>query len=183
MDRNEELLILKAQQGNLHAFGQLVQLHDDKVMAMILNMIQDTEDARDLYQDVFLKVFKSIDKFRFQSEFFTWVCRIAINCCIDFRRKRRSHIQDSLDEESWTIVHRSDEKDPEQRYLNDELNEQIQKGIAALSPRQRAVFTLKHDHGYKLNQIADIMQCSEGTVKSYLFRATHKLRDSLRLYW
>ena len=92
MENDEHLLIRKAQRGNIQAFEQLVQQYDSKVMQLIYNMVNDSEDTRDLYQEVFIKVFKAIKKFRFQSEFYTWLYRITINTCINFRqRKKTSH--------------------------------------------------------------------------------------------
>ena len=188
MDKDEELLIKRAQRGNLQAFEALVHRYDAKVMKVIYNMVHDFEDARDIYQEVFIKVFKSIDKFRFQSEFYSWLFRIVVNTCISFRKKRTKHQYDSLDEfptgddKSWKIVKNDNGHDPEQQLLNTELSEQIQRSIDQLSAKQKAVFILKHYHGYKLREIASIMECAEGTIKNYLFRATQKLQNSLQAY-
>ena len=90
MNQNEELLIRKAQRGNIAAFEELVKRYENKVMSIILDMLNDVEDARDVYQDVFMKVFLTIKKFRFQSKFYTWLFRIAVNTSINFRKKRTS---------------------------------------------------------------------------------------------
>lgn len=181
MDKNEELLIAKAQRGNLQAFEQLVKRHDTKVMRVIFNMVNDVEDARDIYQEVFIKVFQSISKFRFQSEFYSWLFRVVINTCISFRRKEKIYQYDSLGDydENWQMVNTFD---PEKQLLNKELSNQIKLGIDRLSPKQRAVFVLRHYHGHKLKEIAAILDYSEGTVKNYLFRAVQKLRESLQKY-
>jgi len=188
MNKEEELLIRKAQRGNLQAFEKLVHFYDAKIMQLIFNMVNDVEDTRDLYQEVFIKVFKSIKKFRFQSEFYTWLFRIAVNSCINYRKRRASHQHESLDaylnEESsyWKIVSADENRNPEQILINNELNDQIQQSINKLSTRQKSVFILKHYHGYKLSEIANILNCSEGTVKNYMFRAIQKMKKSLAEY-
>ena len=184
MDKNEEALILRAQEGNLHSFERLVHLHDEKVYGVLMSILGDAEDARDLYQDVFIKVYRSIHKFQFKSEFSTWLIRIAINAAITYRKKRsikRSIFRSNIEGDEQLEAQTSS-RTPEEELLNAELNEQIHIGISALPKQQKAVFVLRHYHGYKLNEIADIMECSNGTVKNYLFRATQKMRDALRLY-
>ncbi len=188
MDRNEELLIKRAQRGNLEAFEKLVHQYDARIMKIAYDMLNNIEDARDVYQDIFVKVYRSIDKFRFQSEFYTWLFRIAINTCINFRKQRTKNDSVSLDQienyhgTQWEMMGNSEELNPEKHLLNEELNEKINQGIERLSNQQRAVFILRHYHGYKLKQIAEIMECSEGTVKNYLFRATRKMQVVLAGY-
>lgn len=185
MDKNEEVLILRAQQGNLHAFEKLVHRYDAKVYSIILSMMQNSEDARDIYQEVFIKVYKSIGKFRFESEFSTWLHRIAVNSAITFRGKKNSkqHYYQEGNSYEQELEARPNTNTPEKELLNAELNEQIQMGIEMLPPQQKAVFVLRHYHGYKLGEIARIMECSDGTIKNYLFRATQKMRETLRPYY
>lgn len=188
MEKQEELLIRKAQRGNLQAFENLVYRYDAKIMRLIFNMVNNVEDTRDLYQEVFIRVFKSIKNFRFQSEFYTWLFRITVNVCINYRKRKISHQHESLDDyldendRNWRIVVAVENRNPEQTLINKELNDQIQQSIDNLSPRQRSVFILKHYHGYKLSEIANIMNCSEGTVKNYMFRAVQKMKKSLEAY-
>jgi RNA polymerase sigma-70 factor, ECF subfamily len=180
MDQNQELLITKAQQGNIQAFEQLVHQYDKQVMRIVANMISDREDARDLYQEIFIKVFKSIQQFRFQSEFSTWLFRIAVNTCISHRRKYSSQPLfsiDDLDDQEWTPVVK---ENPEHHLLAAELQNQLDGCIEKLAPKEKAVFVLRHYHEYKLKEIAEILDCKEGTVKNYLFRAVHKLQKELK---
>lgn len=185
MGRDEELLIRKAQRGNLNAFEALVRNYDEKMMRLIFNMVNDVEDTKDIYQEVFLKAYQAIAKFRFASEFYTWLYRIAINTCINFRKSRKYFQHDSLDDyletsqENWQILQPTDNKNPEELFINKEINEQIQKSIDKLSAKQKAVFVLKHYHGYKLGEIARILNCSEGTIKNYMFRAVQRLKNLL----
>ena len=188
MKKQEELLIRKAQRGNLHSFEELVRQYDEKVMQLIYNMVNDTEDAQDLYQEVFIKVFKSIKKFRFKSEFYTWLFRITVNTCINFRNRRGNIQYTSLDEyldgqeKCWKMLNDTKTTNPESNFLNLELNDKIQNGIDKLSPKQKSVFILRHYHGNKLSEIAQILGCAEGTVKNYLFRAIQKMKKSLSEY-
>jgi RNA polymerase sigma-70 factor, ECF subfamily len=186
MNKNEELLIRKAQRGNIAAFEELVKEYENKVMSIILDMVNDVEDARDVYQDVFMKVFLTIKKFRFQSKFYTWLFRITVNTSINFRKKRTSQqnkatveYQEENSLETQNII-QSNYQDPEKQLLNIELSNTIQKSINLLSPKQKAVFLLRHYHGYKLSEIAEIMNCADGTVKNYLFRSVQKMKKELK---
>ena len=188
MKKDEELLIKRAQRGNLRAFEELVCLYDAKVLKIIYSMINNIEDSRDIYQEVFIKVFRSIGRFKFQSEFYTWLFRIVINTCITYRKQRTKQQHVFFDEtaiensEHWKIVDAHSIQNPEEQFINTELSHQITASINELSAKQKSVFVLRHYHGYKLKEIAEILKCSEGTVKNYLFRATQRLRNSLKMY-
>ncbi len=188
MEKEEELQIRNAQRGNLAAFEKLVHLYDSRIMQLIFNMINDVEDTKDLYQEVFIKAFQSIKSFRFQSEFYTWLFRIAVNTCINFRKQKTSRQQEPLENylaennANWKIYIAAKDGNPEQQLIHKELCSQIRQSIDQLSAKQRSVFVLKHYHDYRLREIADIMNCSEGTVKNYMFRAVKKLRELLKVY-
>ncbi|MDZ7265336.1 MAG: sigma-70 family RNA polymerase sigma factor [candidate division KSB1 bacterium] len=189
MNIDEELLIRKAQQGNIEAFEKLVERYDRQVMRLIYNMINHLDATRDLYQEVFLKVFTSIDQFRFGSQFSTWLFRIATNACINYRKHRRVRKWEPLDDlfdgndEQWRITLSSQDRNPEEQLLNKELQRHLHQALDRLSTNQRAVFVLRHYHGHKLKEIAQILNCSEGTVKNYLFRAVQKMKKSLAGYY
>ncbi|RIK59061.1 RNA polymerase subunit sigma-24 [candidate division KSB1 bacterium] len=189
MTETEERLIRRAQQGNLAAFEQLVALHDRQVLKLAFHLLSRREDAEDVYQEIFVLVFRKIGTFRFESEFSTWLYRIVVNACINYRKKRSRERFYSLesplaeDEESegrYQIA--APEVDPERAAMNRELGQKISEAIASLSEQQRAVFVLRHFHGHKLQDIAAILSCAEGTVKNYLFRATQHLQQKLRAY-
>jgi len=189
MDRDEILLIKRAQRGDNLAFDELVRKHDRQVLKLALSLVNDTEDAKDVYQEVFLRAYRAIGRFKFKSEFYTWLYRIVVNYSLNFRerRGRRQYVpleeQVEGEEESWKIVMPDGQRNPEERILDSEISTQIERAMDKLSPQQRTVFVLRHYHGHKLGEIAEIMDCSEGTVKSYLFRATQKMKKLLRSYW
>lgn len=189
MNVDEELLIRKAQQGNLQAFEKLVENYDRQVMRLIYNMINHRDATRDLYQEVFLKVFTSIGRFRFESQFSTWLFRIVTNECINYRKHRQARKHEPLEayvdgtNDQWRIVVPSQDRNPEEQLLNMELQQELQQALDGLSNNQRAVFILRHYHDHKLKEIAQIMNCTEGTVKNYLFRAIQKMKKSLAGYY
>ena len=188
MDEREKRLIRQAQQGNTAAFAQLVALHDRRVLKLAYQLLNSPQDAEDVYQEVFMQVFRKLSSFRFESEFSTWLYRIVVNYCINYRRwrgRRRFYSLDvpaREDEEPLSYQVEDDSRTPEEAILNQELGQKITAAIAGLSDKQRAVFVLRHFHGHKLQEIAAILDCAEGTVKNYLFRATQHLQGKLRAY-
>jgi RNA polymerase sigma-70 factor (ECF subfamily) len=180
-------LIVRAQQGDAAAFEALVHRYDRNVLAIAASYANDPDDAKDIYQDVFLRVYRSLNQFQFRSEFSTWLYRITTNVCLTYRTRKQARSFASLEEVDildepdgdW----RSKTISPERQAQSAEISRHIERAMQHLSPQQRMVFTLKHFEGYKLAEIASMMECAEGTVKRYLFTATEKLRQRLeRLY-
>jgi RNA polymerase sigma-70 factor, ECF subfamily len=181
-------LIRMAQSGDNVAFTELVHRHDRAVFGLIARSVEHAEDAKDIYQEVFLRVYRGLKAFQFKSEFSTWVHRIAVNACIDnAKRTKRSvfahadpiGIQDPSGRNE-AIELASDETDPGQRVIDGETAERIGQAIQLLPPRQRMVFILRHYEGRSLKEIAGSLGCTTGTVKRYLFDATQSMRLELR---
>ena len=177
-------LVHMARSGDHAAFEQLVRRHDSRVFAIAASYVSNSEDAKDIFQEVFLRVYRALPGFRFQSEFTTWLHRITVNVCLSHRRKfaRTVWLQVSgSDEEGNNPVTEAvaDTDSPEQRSMDDEISRHVETALQTLSPRQRMVFTLRHFQGHKLEEIARMMGCSQGTVKRYLFTATRRLRGQL----
>lgn len=179
-------LIQRAKRGDMAAFEQLVYRYDKQVLSIAARYVQSSEDAKDIYQEVFMRVYRSLPKFRLRSQFSTWLFRIATNVCLSHRSRRKRHTHASLDQDS---------SDEHAHPLSDTLKDDaatdrgaesseaalhLRQAIERLSPRQKMVFTLKHYEGYKIREIAGMMGCAEGTVKRYLFTATEKIRKELR---
>jgi len=188
MTGNETELIMQAQQGNMNAFEQLVQLHDKRVLTIAAGYVHSADDAKDIYQEVFLRVYKGLPKFQYKSEFSTWIYRITTNVCLSHRSRRNRNSHTSLDQSindkdgqphalKDTL---SDTAAADQRTHDAEIALRVEQALKTLSPRQRMVFTMKHYEGYKLREIAEMLKCNEGTVKKYLFEATARLRKQLK---
>ena len=188
---NEEALIREAQAGSREAFEALVHRYDQEVLRLALHLLRRPEDARDVYQEAFLKVYKNLHRFRFECSFYTWLYRIVTNVCFDQLRRRSSRPEDQApdsaigDGENLPVdffdrqqEHRA-AANPEQRLMGKEIGTRIEKALERLSSRERMVFELKHHHGMKLRAIGEILGTTEETVKNSLFRATQKLRVQL----
>ncbi len=180
-------LIRMAQDGDDVAFTELVHRHDRAVFGLIARSVEHAEDAKDIYQEVFLRVYRGLKVFQFKSEFSTWVHRIAVNACIDHGKHTKRSVfayADPIgvtDETSQTraVEPASDDSGPDQRVIDGETAERIRQAMQLLSPRQRMVFILRHYEGRSLKEIAGTLGCSEGAVKRYLFDATQKMREDL----
>lgn len=188
MTIEDDELIRKAQDGDMLAFEQLVFRHDKKVLSLAARYVASADDAKDIYQEVFLRVYRGLKKFRFGSEFATWLHRITVNVCLTHRSRARrvmfSHYNDAgADDDPDAHGEREpvDEADqPDQQAVAADVANGIRRALDRLSPKQRMVFTLRHYEGYKLKEIAEMMDCVEGTVKRYLFTATQHMRDQLK---
>jgi RNA polymerase sigma-70 factor (ECF subfamily) len=181
---DERSLVIEAQAGNRAAFEELVRRFDRDVLRLAMNLMKRPEDARDVYQEAFLKVYRNLHRFRFECSFYTWLYRIVTNVCLDHLRRRQARPEDQapeihlnrLDEGSRDFFEFQRELrpglDPERRLMGNEIR-------TRLSPRERVVFEMKHYQGLKLRAIGDALGTTEETVKNSLFRATRKLRLEL----
>jgi RNA polymerase sigma-70 factor (ECF subfamily) len=187
---DERALVAEAQAGNTAAFEALVHRYDRDVLRLALNLMKRPEDARDVYQEAFLKVYRNLHRFRFECSFYTWLYRIVTNVCLDHLRRRQARPEDQapeshagLEETGNDFFERQREQrpslDPERRFVAKEIQAQINCAMQRLSPRERIVFEMKHYQGLKLRAIGDALGTTEETVKNSLFRATRKLRNEL----
>jgi len=184
-------LVREAQTGNRTAFEELVHRYDRDVLRLALNLMKRTEDARDVYQEAFLKVYRNLHRFRFECSFYTWLYRIVTNVCLDHIRRRQARPEDQAPElraaqqedASTDFFERQREQrptlDPERHLLGEEIKKRLASAMERLSARERIVFEMKHYQGLKLRAIGDALGTSEETVKNSLFRATRKLRNEL----
>jgi RNA polymerase sigma-70 factor, ECF subfamily len=187
--REEHALVRKAQAGDRLAFEELVRRYDRDVLRLALNLVHRSEDARDIYQESFLRVYRNLHRFRFECSFYTWLYRIVTNVALDQLRRRTARPEDQApvaeeaDGGTRDFFDRQPESsaaaNPEKRLLGQELGEQIEEAMRRLSPRERMVFEMKHFQGMRLRAIGDLLGTSEETIKNSLFRATRKLRVSL----
>jgi RNA polymerase sigma-70 factor, ECF subfamily len=184
---DEADLIRAVQQGDQSAFEALVRSYDQSVLGLAMNLLRSPEDARDAYQEAFLRVYKNIHNFRFDCSFYTWLYRIVTNICLDHLRKRSIRKEESaLVETSEGPIDRTynveEERaagDPERSLWNRQLSARIYSALEELTPRERMVFELRHYQGMRLRAIGDILETTEEAAKNCLFRATQKMRAGL----
>jgi RNA polymerase sigma-70 factor, ECF subfamily len=186
---NERALVERAQAGDHAAFEELVHRYDRDVLRLALNLMRGAEDARDIYQEAFLKAYKNLHRFRFECSFYTWLYRIVTNVCLDHLRRRTCRPEDQAPEvidENETPQdfferqrHGHPGSDPERQVMGREIGTQIAAAMRELSPRERVIFEMKHYQGLKLRAIGEMLGTTEETVKNSLFRATRKLRLQL----
>lgn len=186
MNLTDNQLIVNAQQGDMASFEELVYRYDRHVMNIARSFRNNDDDAKDIYQEVFMRVYRGLKNFQFKSEFSTWLFRITTNVCITHQTRKKTH--DSLDREissndddTKTLADTlTDNTSSDEMTLGNEISVYINKALEELPPQQKMVFTLKYFEEYKIREIAEMLQCSEGAVKKYLFTATHKMRTRLK---
>jgi len=185
---DDRCLVAEAQTGSRAAFEELVRRYDRDVLRLALNLMKRPEDARDVYQEAFLKVYRNLHRFRFECSFYTWLYRIVTNVCLDQLRRRKTRRED----QAIIIDHSGDEIDvlssvSDERSFSNPAREldrkvlgiRIQEALSKLTPRERTVFELKHYQGLRLRTIGEMLNTTEETAKNTLFRATKKLRSQL----
>lgn len=181
-------LVREVQGGNQTAFEQLVHAHDQAVLRLALRITGSYSDAQDIYQEAFLKAYSRLGSFRFECSFSSWIYRIVTNLCLDHLRKNRRRRESRAvgvnveGDEYDSLSQVADDRpanNPEQQVLCREVSAHISHALTKLTPRERIVFELKHCQGLKLRTVAEILNTSEGSIKTTLFRATHKLRFQL----
>jgi RNA polymerase sigma-70 factor (ECF subfamily) len=185
MDRNEKLLVSKAKAGDVAAFEQLIEAYQKKVYNLALRMTGNQEDAADLAQEAFIRVFRSISGFKEQSSFSTWIYRITTNVCLDEIRKRKNRKVISIDEDihmddgemKRQIV--SDDPLPDEMAERAELRNIVNDAINSLPEDQKVVITLRDLNGLSYEEIAQVLGIPGGTVKSRINRARQALRNVL----
>ena len=184
---DETALIRAAQGGDQAAFEQLVRAYDQSVLRLAMNLLRSPEDARDVYQETFLRVYRNLNTFRFDCSFHTWIYRIATNLCLDLLRKRKVRKEESpvvatpagtVDRLESVAEQRAD-LDPQKQLLSGQIRRRVKAALAELSPRERMVFELRHYEGLRLRNIGEALGTTEEAAKNCLFRATQKMRVAL----
>lgn len=185
----EKVLIERIKQGERISFDNLVSLYQQKGLSIAYNLVGNLEDAKDILQESFIKVYLNVQGFKEKSEFFTWFYRIVVNCALDFlrKRKRMNHIFiDSLiiDEEGKKKEQEiADNRfEPAKVAMLNELHCHLDNCLARLSEKQRLCFVLKHQNGLSTQEVARVLKCRPATVKVHIFRAINNLRKSLAKY-
>jgi RNA polymerase sigma-70 factor, ECF subfamily len=179
----EKELIDRLSRGDMAAFRELVEAYKKKMYHFALDMVGDPADAEDISQEVFLKVFRGFKTFKRDAKLSSWLYRIAYNASIDHLRRKSlapDPVEDAvLDAASAGFSESPSSPDPARTAENRLLRARVEKALQKVSPRERTVFLLRHYNDLMLDEIAETMQISVGSVKSYLFRCLRKLQKEL----
>lgn len=172
-----------AAKGNIESFEKLVKKYERFVVSCVYPIVKNTEDTKDISQETFLKAYKSLSTFKGESEFSTWLYKIAKNCALDFVRKQKIgtlSTDTSGDEaDGFDIPDLSEKSSPEKSLLSKEKNEVLYDAILSLSDEHREIIILRDINGYSYEQISQMLSIEQGTVKSRIFRARESLRKIL----
>ncbi len=181
MSSPESALVARAAAGDASAFQELVERHRSMVYRVAYQFAGNHYDAEDIAQDVFVKVYRSLDRFRHDAQLSSWLYRIVMNACIDHRRRHIAAGVRPFGAEAEQKMHDTPEAapGPEARAYAGELGDVLQSEIQRLPPGQRTVFVMRHHEGLKLTDIAAALGLAEGTVKRQLHAAVHRLRHAL----
>jgi RNA polymerase sigma-70 factor (ECF subfamily) len=190
LTREEELrLIAAVQAGDMSAFDALVEDFRAKAYSLAYQWTQNREDALDVCQDAFLKLYRALPNWAARASVFTWLYRVIINRAIDMKRKRArrktisADTQRSDDDHALPELPASTLSNPERRLASKELEARIHEAVMQLPTKQQQVFVLRHFEDLPLKEIAAIQQTSLGGVKATLFLAVRKLREALGEFW
>jgi RNA polymerase sigma-70 factor (ECF subfamily) len=184
----DRVLIARAQQNDVAAFRQLVERHQRRAFAIALSLVRDENDARELVQDAFLRVYKGLNNFQGGSSFFTWLYRIITNLSIDLIRKPGRQLvdidearfeSDESQEAEFPLLSRVDGSDPVDVVRRREIAGRLQAALDALPPYHRGVIVMREIEGLSYEEMAQAMGVSKGTIMSRLFHARQKLQKAL----
>lgn len=188
-DRDTDLaLVHRVQSGDVTAFDVLVRKYRERLYAIIYNLTSNREDAADLTQDAFVKAFQSIRRFRGKSAFFTWLYRIGINTTLNYLKKNKRSRFFSFEtlqtdvSEAECMEAFADKIQADKPVLIKELQEKLNESLQMLSIKHRTALILFEIEGLSHQEIASIMKCSEGTVRSRLHYAKQQLQSLLKDY-
>jgi RNA polymerase sigma-70 factor (ECF subfamily) len=186
---DEKPLILEARAGSRPAFEELVRRHDRRVLRLALGLLGSEDEARDVYQETFLKVYRGLPRFRMECALRTWIVRVATNICLDRLRRRAPVHEGAAGPDGGRVAGPGDaidqladerpEHDPERALARREIARRLRAALAELAPRERLVFALRHHEGLSLREIAEILETSEETARNCLYRAHRSLRARL----
>ncbi len=194
-EQADEILIERFKNADIEAFNELVNKYKRKAYYFAYNMLSNYNDAEDMSQEAFVRVYKNITKFKGKSSFQTWFYKIIINLCRSHLRHRylvskfsfhfrqedemsdkpQKSLENSVEDTYW-------QSSPVKASINKELNRAINNAVQSLSKQQKEVFILKHFQDLKISEIANVLMCAEGTVKAHLFKAIKNLQEKLEDY-
>jgi RNA polymerase sigma-70 factor (ECF subfamily) len=179
VNADDQRLIAECLQGRTTAFGELVRRHQDRLYNTVYRLVDHAEDAQDIVQEAFLSAYQSLGRFKGESQFFTWLYRIAINTAITLKRKQRLALAKAAGPSIEEPIDSSVFSRPEHSLEKSEQERRIQNALNRLSPEHRAVLVLKDIEGEKYEVMAKMLDVPIGTIRSRLHRARMELREIL----
>jgi RNA polymerase sigma factor (sigma-70 family) len=185
---DEEVLVKRARRGDLTAYDDLVRRYQERIYGTIYHMTSNHEDANDLAQESFIKAYHALKSFKGGSSFYTWLYRIAVNKTINHLKQRKNRIQMSLNDLDFNAEHDPDlvalisDKTPHRAASLSELQEKLNEAMLKLSEPHRLVVIMHDVQGMAHDEIAKVMDCNIGTVRSRLFYARQQLQALLSDY-
>jgi RNA polymerase sigma-70 factor (ECF subfamily) len=183
VDGDDRRLITECLQGRTAAFGELVYRYQDRLFNTVYRLLDNADDAQDVVQDAFLNAYQSLDSFKGDSLFFTWLYRIAVNTAISMRRKQRVALSMNAardDAAGFEPVDDSPHGRPGHALEQAEDERRVQNALNRLSPEHQAVLIMKDMEGQKYETMAEVLGVPIGTIRSRLHRARVELRELLR---
>lgn len=169
-------LVKRCQSGDTSAFDGLVHRHKDRIYRLVYRMLNGVSDVDDVAQEIFLKVYSRIRSFQCRSSFSTWLTRIALNQCINYLRSQRRFRFLLVENQRRSLI------EPQKAIERNEKFEKVYQTINSLPPKQKAVVILHYFEEHSCEEVADILNCSVGTVKSRLFHARKAIKKHLEPY-
>lgn len=189
MANHEQILVDRINGGDPSAFQEFVERYKKKIYFLAFDLIGDHHDAEDISQEVFIKVFRSLKNFRRNSKMSSWLYQITVNASIDALRKKSIKPQEVLKEvekveaQAGLLGSGLHAENPARSAEASLIQEHISRALKKVSPKERAIFVMRHYNDLDTKEIAEILKVSQGTVKSFLFRAIRKLRKELSPYF
>lgn len=180
---NEDAVIKLAQEGNREALKLLFEENKKKIFYLAYRYTKNAEDAEDILQEAFIKAYRSLHRFNIQdgNSFSPWLCRIGINCSIDYLRRNKNRKEKDLAQNNIeNLASDNVNSNPENTSAQKEIREKIDQTLNKLSGQQRIIFILKHYQQLTTREIAEYLNCSEGSVKRQLFRAVSAMKVHLK---
>lgn len=179
----DEELVKRIRKGDIDAFEDIVKKYENKVYGIVFHMMKNQNEVEDLAQEVFLKVYKNLDKFKGESSLYTWIYKITVNLCLDELKKRRNiiYLDEKISVEDGEIDKElpSNERSQEELYEDKELRENLHRCINKLPDKQKMMIVLRDIKGFSYDEIAEITNNKIGTVKSQINRARLRLKELL----
>lgn len=190
-ERNDDELILEAQNGDLYAYDSLVKRYQKRIYYLAYRMVKDHDTADDIAQETFINAYLSIKSFRVGLSFYTWLYRICMNFSINLLKRQKFIISESqftqidkhsFDEKASPLEKEAERTDPSDHLVAKELENKIESALDSLPPKYKAVLILRLYEDLSYEEIAKTLKISTGTVMSRLFRAREKMQEMLKEY-